>query len=171
MLRPLVIQTENSVPILEVKIRKMTRDVVGLRLDESQCKQGQLSVSWDILEKNDGGIVQIIYAGSPDINITAQATLEGQKNIIDYSYLRHLEPRLKENLYFPVIMSIWFSIQISPCVIHETMNLPNVFRSFNVPLWLELLNYILGILILIGGVVAIFKFVPIIRHQKLPFEF
>src|SRR4030095_6638017 len=78
MLRPLIIETKNSVPILESRIRKMTRDVVELKLDESQCEQGQLSVSWNILETKDGGIVQIIYAGSPDIRITAYATLEGQ---------------------------------------------------------------------------------------------
>jgi hypothetical protein len=69
VLRPLVIETENHAPILESKILKTTRDVIELKLDESKCQQGQLSVSWDIFETNDGGIVQIIYAGSPDITL------------------------------------------------------------------------------------------------------
>jgi hypothetical protein len=40
MLRPLIIQTEDHAPILEASIHMATRDVIGLRLDESKCSLG-----------------------------------------------------------------------------------------------------------------------------------
>ena len=106
ILRPLVIETENHVPVLEANIRKANRDVIGLRLDESKCAQGQLGISWDILEKDDYGVVQLIYAGPPDLNITAHAILEGQREIINGSPLTSLpfRPRFKTYL----ILSTFF---------------------------------------------------------------
>jgi hypothetical protein len=87
MLRPLVIEIDNHAPILEATIQRVTHDVVELRLDESKCDQGRLGVSWQILEEHDGGIMQIIYAGSPDLPITAHAIVEGQRSIIDCSHI------------------------------------------------------------------------------------
>jgi hypothetical protein len=86
MLRPLIIQTEDHAPILEASIHKATRDVIGLRLDESKCSQGCLGVSWDILEERDGGVVQIIYAGPPALHIIADAIPEGQRGIISFDF-------------------------------------------------------------------------------------
>jgi hypothetical protein len=85
MLRPMIIFTENSAPILEAGIRYVKRSEIGLRLDESRCDYGQLEVHWDILEEQDGGIVQIIYEGSPELLIAAYAVPEGQRRIMDCS--------------------------------------------------------------------------------------
>jgi hypothetical protein len=63
MLRPLIIQTVDHAPILEPSILMVTHNVVGLRLDESKCAMGQLGVSWDILEKDDGGIGPADFPG------------------------------------------------------------------------------------------------------------
>jgi hypothetical protein len=90
MLQSLTIETEYGTPILETKISKVTRHVTGFTLDESRCVFGILGVSWDILEKHDCGIIQIIYAGAPNLLITAHATIEGQGEIIDYSYISQL---------------------------------------------------------------------------------
>jgi hypothetical protein len=87
MLRPLIIEMADQVPILEAKIHLATYEVIDLRLDESQCDQGRLGVSWKILEERDGGIVQITYAGSPNLKIAVQASVEGQRRILDCSEL------------------------------------------------------------------------------------
>ena len=58
---------------------------IGLRLDESACDFGQLKVNWDILEERDGGIVQIVYEGSPELLIAASGIPEGQRGIINCS--------------------------------------------------------------------------------------
>jgi hypothetical protein len=88
MLRPLIIQTEDHAPILEASIRMATRDVIGLKLDESKCDLGQLDVSWDILEKDDGGIVQIIYEGPPELQIMAYGIPEGQRGLMSINHIR-----------------------------------------------------------------------------------
>jgi hypothetical protein len=157
MLRTLVIETENFIPILKVNVCKMTRDVVNISLDESKCQQGQLSVSWDILETNDGGIVQVIYAGSPDTMISAYATVEGQKKIIDFAYLRHVQPHIKPQIYFAMFMmsSILF------------LSLWPFQNSTTVPLW----RRVTGVLGFIGYFISIFQSLSILRRQKPPFEF
>lgn len=86
VLSPLIIRTDSSAPILEANIRKTSRDVIHLALDKSQLSSGVVAVSWNILEQGDGGIIQIIFAGSPDTKITAAAVLEGQAAISQLIY-------------------------------------------------------------------------------------
>lgn len=86
ILEPFTIQTGNA-PILEARILKRSREVIGLSLDRSELGQGQLGILWTILEQGDGGIVQVLYAGSEDVPVTARATIEGQPEL--------------DSLYFP----------------------------------------------------------------------
>jgi hypothetical protein len=80
VLKPLVITT--GAPILEAQLRKASRDVTGITLGQSTIASGELMITWDILEQDDGGVVQIILAGDTETNITANAIIEGQKEII-----------------------------------------------------------------------------------------
>jgi hypothetical protein len=80
-LKPLRIYTEPQTPILEARIRNPGRDVTGLRLDSSEQDKGVVIVRWDLLEHNDGGIVQIVFAGGVDTNVVASAVVEGQASI------------------------------------------------------------------------------------------
>jgi hypothetical protein len=54
-------------------------------------------VSWDILEQNEGGIVQLIIAGKPDVTISAQATVEGQGAIREVAFV----PRVNRPVLIP----------------------------------------------------------------------
>jgi hypothetical protein len=81
ILERLVISTPPNVPILEASLRKSTRQVSKIRLDTSQIAKGKVGVGWQIMEKGDGAIIQIVYAGSPNTNITARASVIGQKGI------------------------------------------------------------------------------------------
>lgn len=81
VLHPFIIETHEHSPILEAKIRKQSREVVGLKLDKSEMEQGQLGISWFILEESDGGVVQLILAGDADTDISVYAVIEGQKQI------------------------------------------------------------------------------------------
>jgi hypothetical protein len=115
MLRPLVIETANRTPILEASVQRVTRDVIELGLDESQCNQGRLGVSWKILEEGDGGIVQIMYAGPSDLQITAHAIPEGQqRGIIDaWAYtLPPISPRpgVEKLLYLCIFLLLMLGV-------------------------------------------------------------
>lgn len=81
VLRPFVIKTGAGQPIMEAKLRKPSRDVVHIALDTSHIDIGELGISWNILEQNDGGVLQIIYAGDEKVDIGADAVVEGQPKI------------------------------------------------------------------------------------------
>lgn len=96
VLQTFVIRTSNKTKILEARIQKASRDVVGLALDNSRLSSGELGVTWNILEQNDGGVVQIIYLGDDKVEIGANAILEGQPNITRLEYDRSLSTPSEE---------------------------------------------------------------------------
>ena len=67
-----------SVPILEAKIRKVSRGVIGAALDGSRLADGVVPVTWKILEHNDGAVVQLIFAGSTQTGTEVEGIVEGQ---------------------------------------------------------------------------------------------
>lgn len=87
MLRPLVIRTSGGSRVLEARLRKEERDVANIALDLSAVNDGEVRVNWKILERYDGGIVQLIYFDDPGTSISATATVEGQGDVraVEYS--------------------------------------------------------------------------------------
>ena len=82
VLRPLEIKIENNIPILDAQVIKTSRNnISNINLDKRHLKQGYVIVNWDILEQNDGGVLQLIYAGKPELNIYADGVIEGQNGI------------------------------------------------------------------------------------------
>ena len=83
----LFVETGEDNPIIEAKVLKVTRDkVVNLILDQSKIGVGQLGVKWAILEQHDGAILQLIYLGDNETQITASATVEQQGEIRALEY-------------------------------------------------------------------------------------
>lgn len=91
ILEPIVIRMDGKAPILEATVRKTNRPVVKLELDTTRLGVGELGVSWNVLETDDGGVVQIVYAGGPDIAIRASGVVEGQRALREINYHRKLE--------------------------------------------------------------------------------
>lgn len=81
ILQSIVLYTADNAPILEASIRKVSRDVIKLQLQTDESESGRIAISWQILEQNDFGIIQLIYAGSPDVGIRLSGIIEGQKQI------------------------------------------------------------------------------------------
>jgi len=82
VLSPMVVRTANGERILEVSLRRSSREIVGLALDQSRLESGEVEIGWDILEKGDGGILQIIYVGDEDVSIQTEAVFVGQPEIL-----------------------------------------------------------------------------------------
>lgn len=78
ILEPIVISTPKGQAILEASVRKVTRQVVGLKLNLNSLREGRLPVSWRILEQGDGAVIQVIYAGGFDVQLKVSGTVEGQ---------------------------------------------------------------------------------------------
>jgi hypothetical protein len=98
ILKPVVIHTDNATPILEATIRKESREVVQLALNTDELQRGRASVSWNILEQNDGGVIQLIYAGDTDVNITIDGVVEGQPIILQQSSRKPLGPEQQDDI-------------------------------------------------------------------------
>ncbi len=94
VLAPLTIRTNPSVPILEATIRKSSRDVVHLSLDREHFKDGIVTLSWNILEQRDGGVLQLIYAGGPTTEIAVSGVIVGQRAIRRIEYTGKIESPL-----------------------------------------------------------------------------
>ena len=101
ILKPVVLYTTGNTPILEASIRKVSRDVTNLSLETDQLQEGRLTISWDILEKDDGGVIQLIYAGNSDVAIQADGVIEGQREIKHTTFLERVSP--PSDQYSPVV--------------------------------------------------------------------
>ena len=81
ILKEVVIYTDPPVRILEAYIVKVHREleVTNLNILKSDklMDNGKICVSWDILEKNDGASIQLIYLGSSDVEIGVNGLIEG----------------------------------------------------------------------------------------------
>lgn len=105
------IYTENNAPILEAKIRKVSREEVQCSVNSDQISKGIIFVSWYILEKNDGCVLQLIYEGSPAIKITAIGSIEGQNQILEIASLNRVVHPAEYSL-LAVSIAAWFSLII-----------------------------------------------------------
>jgi len=85
VLEQIVIRTDPPTPILEASVRKKSRDVVNLSLDQSKLNLGEVGVKWNILEQGDGAIIQLVFAGPPTTLIKATGVIEGQRQIHELS--------------------------------------------------------------------------------------
>jgi hypothetical protein len=84
ILQPIVIYTDPRAPILEASVRKTNRDVIDFSLSLDEIQRGRIPISWEVLEQGDGGLIEIIYAGSPEIDFKVEGAIIGQKEIIRY---------------------------------------------------------------------------------------
>jgi hypothetical protein len=82
ILRPVVLRTSPPVPIVDATIRKETRpDITRLCLDKSNFQGGEVGVSWNIMEGNDGGVIQLVFIGDTKTEVILDGTIEGQRAV------------------------------------------------------------------------------------------
>lgn len=68
--------------ILEAKVVKTTRQVVGLKVDQGKVAEGVVGIDFTIFEHNDGGVIQLIYEGDSTTQITASGAVVGQSELL-----------------------------------------------------------------------------------------
>src|ERR1019366_2226123 len=81
ILSPIILETSPKVPILEARIRHISRPVTQIAWDTTNIADGKVVVSWKILEHSDGAVIQFIVAGATETSIKPSATLEGQPRV------------------------------------------------------------------------------------------
>ncbi len=77
--KTVVILTEPSVKILDASVRGKNGKETGFAIihDNESWESGRIEVSWQILEKNEGDSIQIIYQDTPTVNIYVDGKIEG----------------------------------------------------------------------------------------------
>ena len=110
--KPVVIRTDVKAPILEATVRKTNRDVVKLTLDQTRIAEGELGVTWNELEKDDGGVVQIIYAGGLDVRIQGSGVIEGQPEIRELRYAGYIQSPAEQMRWDRRLRFLWLVISL-----------------------------------------------------------
>ncbi len=59
---------------------------MALNLDQAHLAEGQVAISWKILEQDDGGVVQLVYAAGTETRIECAGVIEGQTYIRELKY-------------------------------------------------------------------------------------
>jgi hypothetical protein len=80
LLTPVVLHTPEDVVMMEVAPLKITRDVIGFKLATTKAPSSAATLSWKILEHNDGVVLQVVYAGSVGVPLKLEGTIIGQQS-------------------------------------------------------------------------------------------
>ena len=81
--REIIVTTNPRVRILEASVRKVSHDT-GFNLPDSTDSkaEGKVPLSWEILERNDGASIQLLYLDNPlgtsEVDILIEGLIEGQ---------------------------------------------------------------------------------------------
>ena len=149
---------------------------IGLRLDESACDFGQLKVNWDILEERDGGIVQIVYEGSPELLIAASGIPEGQRGIINCS-IPFLPPVLGIERSMTLLILCMFGNSLIE-LLRQGAYVFQIAPVADAPLpmgeWWERISrwsFFINVVVMGGVAWLVFRVISKLRRAKPPFEF
>ncbi len=101
--------------ILDYKILKISRKIVSPKLlKNTSSPENSLSISFDILEEDDGISGQVIYSGKPDADLVVSGTIEDTKEILtnlNLAQRRFWSKLFKQPMFlmtFPMIFFIIF---------------------------------------------------------------
>lgn len=81
ILKTIEIYSEPPVEIIEALIRNISREVTHFQIETNAISQGVIKPKWNILEKNDGASIQLIFAGPSHTKFKLRGIIEGQKEI------------------------------------------------------------------------------------------
>jgi hypothetical protein len=170
MLSPFRLKLENATPIIEATIRKQSREVINLKLKQDRLEQGEFGIDCDILEKNDGGVIQIIYAGSSEVDIIASGVVEAQGNINQPKYFGKIlspseqyQQEIKRNRNEGIILVIMSCILLTGTLFLQFRMLittPKNYKLRKVSKLFFLFPYIVICLAFIGAIVRLFFSTP-----------
>ena len=130
ILRPVAITLGNSKPILEAKALRTSRPETGFALDRSRLQDGTVTLNWGILDRRDGAVIQIIYAGGPEVALKVNGAIEGSQEIGEYS------------LQKPSRGPVWWFLGISLGLLIIGNIYRNVRYRKNLYLHLEIINWL-----------------------------
>jgi uncharacterized membrane protein YhfC len=110
-------------------------------LNTEELQKGRAQITWSILEHNDGGVIQLIYAGSPALTINVDGVIEGQKEIFQVASIS------RELWWSRVVYILAITVQLIVLLV--------VWFIRKMRSWLFLLMIIFSALLIITGLFRI----------------
>lgn len=78
ILSPIIIsKLDSSTNILEARLTKISRPITGLRINYIDSLRNEVIINFKILEKGDGGMLQLMYEGDVLSKFIIKGTVEG----------------------------------------------------------------------------------------------
>lgn len=81
ILEPIYLLLDPPGEVLEARTRETAREVSRFDIGKEGWKEGKVPLSWKILERGDGAVVQIIYTAEKGVDIRLKGTVEGQRSL------------------------------------------------------------------------------------------
>lgn len=109
VLAPIILSTSPKVPILEVRIRHISRPVTEIVVDTGKLAEGIVPLSWKILEHNDGAIIQMIVAGPDKTTVKIDGIVEGQRGLTLASNTNETRVILVSGVFLIMFVAAFFA--------------------------------------------------------------
>lgn len=90
----------NDVRVLEIRTIVTSRPEIKFKVDEKELDNKIINISWGILEKGDGALLQVVHTNSADINFSIEGSIVGQGDVSVKPIV------LADNNWFNIFMSI-----------------------------------------------------------------
>lgn len=132
---PILVKTADNSPILEASILKMSREtILDINLNTDDMAHGVIKINWEILEQNDGAVIQITYIGDLNTKFVVSGDIEGQSaltqlfNELDIKnplqqYKEKLESDFKNGM-ITLIISLFLLVGIISLKVRTSILLP-----------------------------------------------
>ena len=170
ILKPIVINTSGH-NIVDATLVRSTRNEAPLELDKKELSQGRVTVLWKTLEHNDGSVIQLSYMGNPEVNISVDGTIEGQRPIEQIlPHNSRIQERISNGLPLTALLLVAIylgrSLRYLKHIALETTD-PNVRTAIHNHF--EFGRDIIFVLMVVNLILAIWWFFPIFLSSPPPF--
>jgi hypothetical protein len=106
ILAPFWLTLAKNSPILEARLKKKSRALTGIQLDTRQAAEGRLGITWTILEQGDGAVIDVIYAGAPNVDFRVTGTVVGQRAPREINPIQKISRSRWEYYSFGILFSV-----------------------------------------------------------------
>ena len=95
VLEPFILYLPDGIDIIDATIKKTSRDIINFKV-EPDFNKDIILISWDILEKDDGAIIQVLHTGNITSETMIGGIIEGQKdiNIFEFKKVTSSSPQV-----------------------------------------------------------------------------
>ena len=127
VLEPLKIELDPACEIIDARILKVSRAVTKFaKGDVSDAAKNVLPVSFGILERNDGAVLQIMYSGKPEGHVSITGTVVGLGSPKQVFTEQERQPLLPER---PSMLLLGFSAFMTACLAVMTVSVAWLSRK------------------------------------------